>query len=98
MRFELMIDLQTAKSLGPVVTASIMLRADEVIEYGAALLRLLTAAFGTKRTCRRVRYLSAFRGKAEISCSRTAHEGPCGAEKPHSFLMMSSSKLGAQKD
>src|SRR5262245_42633099 len=51
MRFELMIDLQTAKSLGLVVTASIMLRADEVIECGAALLRLLTAAFGTKRTC-----------------------------------------------
>jgi hypothetical protein len=32
MRFELMINLQTAKSLGLVVTASIMLRADEVIE------------------------------------------------------------------
>jgi len=32
MRFELMINLQPAKSLGLVVTASIMLRADEVIE------------------------------------------------------------------
>jgi len=32
MRFELMINLQTAKSLSLVVTASIMLRADEVIE------------------------------------------------------------------
>jgi hypothetical protein len=32
MRFELMINLQTAKLLGLVVTASIMLRGDEVIE------------------------------------------------------------------
>jgi hypothetical protein len=32
MRFELMIDLQTAMPLGLVVTASIMLRAGEVIE------------------------------------------------------------------
>ena len=31
-KFELIINLQTAKSLGLVVTASIMLRADEVIE------------------------------------------------------------------
>ena len=44
-----MINLQTAKSLGLVVPASFMLRADEVIEGGAALLRLLTAAYGTKR-------------------------------------------------
>jgi hypothetical protein len=31
-----MINLQTAKSLGLVVTASIILRADEVIEWGKA--------------------------------------------------------------
>jgi hypothetical protein len=32
MRLELMINLQTARLLGLVVTASIMLRGDEVIE------------------------------------------------------------------
>jgi hypothetical protein len=67
MRFELMIDLQTAKSLGLVVTASIMLRADEVIERGAALLRLLTAAFGTKRTCPLSSVDVRFRSKADMA-------------------------------
>jgi hypothetical protein len=35
----------------------------------AALLRLLTAAYGTKRTYESCRSMSAFGGKADMMCS-----------------------------
>jgi hypothetical protein len=66
MRFELIINLQIAKSLGLVATASIMLRADEVIERGAALLRLLTAGFGTEQRSLGLKFTTAIGGAADL--------------------------------
>jgi hypothetical protein len=47
VKLDLVINMKAAKALGLDVPMSILMRVDEVIEWRAALLRLLTAAFCT---------------------------------------------------
>src|SRR5262249_20087083 len=63
-RLELIVNLKTAKALGLTVPESPPRRRGDRIRV--ALLHLLTAACGTKRTCRHFRYLSAFRGRVQL--------------------------------
>jgi hypothetical protein len=56
-------------STGEEITPSLPAIADEVIARRWLFAALHESAYGTKRTCRHVCYLSAFRDKADISPS-----------------------------
>ena len=64
-KYEIAVNLKTAKALGltmPAHAACAWRRGDRI---ETTLLRLLTAAYGTKRTCQSCRSMSAFGGKAD---------------------------------
>src|SRR5262249_44007251 len=63
VKYEMAVNLKTAKALGLTVSQSILLRADEVIEWCFAAVHM--SALGPTRKCSRSAPTSGYEGTAE---------------------------------